>query len=437
MKTRSWREAASIPSPSPREVAATAGGARPQRIALQRVVYVVSQFPCLSETFIVREIDGLLAQGVDVRIVSLKADAGDRLPDGSEGLRDRAWHPQSTGTALAAVAQAIAHDPVAVVRGVAAIVADGWSRPGVMLKSLAALYRGLEQVPRLRQFAPQLIHAHWATYPATVAWVLGMLLDVPFGFTCHAHDIFVERQLLARKIRHAALAVTISRFNVEWLRQHVAPEAPGKFRIVHCGVDLARNAWRPDGRDPATLVAVGRLDPIKGFDVLVEAMALLRDDGIDIRCRLIGAGPLEQSLRSLAAARGVATCIDFAGAQPQSVVRQALDHATAFVLPSQVTADGNRDGIPVALMEAMASGCPVIGTRVSGIPELVEDGVNGLLVESRDPQALADAIARLLRDPGLRRQYAVQARARIEDQFDARTEALRMHAYMTGVINAA
>lgn len=427
MDARQPRVATGIPLAS--------AGSVQSRVPLQRVVYIVSQFPCLSETFIVREIDGLISQGVDVRIVSLKPDAGDRLPDGSEGLLDRAWHPQPAAAALVAVARAVARGPVAVLRGVAAILADSWSRPVVALKSLAALYRGLEQVPRLVQFSPQVIHAHWATYPATVAWVLGMLLDTPFGFTCHAHDIFVERQLLARKIRDAALAVTISRFNVEWLREHATPEAPGKLRIVHCGVDLARNVWRPDGREPATLIAVGRLDPIKGFDVLVEAMSLLEQAGLAARCRLIGAGPLEQHLRRLAAARGVAHCIDFAGAQPQAVVREALDAATVFVLPSQVAADGNRDGIPVALMEAMASGCPVISTRVSGIPELVEDGVNGLLVDPRDPQALADAIARLLGDPALRRQFAVQARARIEEQFDARREALRMHAHMTGVVN--
>lgn len=430
------RPVAGVVLPSRSESAAVAKPVQP-RVPLQRVVYVVSQFPCLSETFIVREIDGLLAQGVDVRIVSLKRDAGDRLPDGSEGLLDRAWHPQPAGAALGAVARTVARNPGPVLRGIAAIAADTWSRPTIALKSLAALYRGLEQVPRLQRFAPQVIHAHWATYPATVAWVLGMLLDTPFGFTCHAHDIFVERQLLARKIRDAALAVTISRFNVEWLREHAAPEAPDKLRIVHCGVDLARNAWRPDGREPASLIAVGRLDPIKGFDVLVEAMALLQRAGIAARCRLIGAGPLEQSLRTLAAARGVAHCIDFAGAQPQSSVRQALDAATVFVLPAQVAADGNRDGIPVALMEAMASGCAVVSTRVSGIPELIEDGVNGVLVEPRDPQALADAIANLLADPVLRRKFAEQARARIEEQFDARKEALRMHAYMTGVVNEA
>lgn len=404
-------------------------------LALQRVVYVVSQFPCLSETFIVREIDGLVAQGVDVRILSLKPEAGDRLPDGSEGLLLRAWHPQSTRVALAGVMRAIARNPGAVLRGIAEIATDSWARPKVLIKSLAALYRGLEQAKRLEHFAPQFIHAHWATYPTTVAWVLGRLFDTPFGFTCHAHDIFVERQLLPRKIRDAALAVTISRFNVEWLRDHATPEAKDKFHVVHCGVDLTRNVWRTDGREAATLLAVGRLDPIKGFDVIIEALAYLERRGIVARCQLIGAGPLEPSLRRLAAAKGVTHRIEFAGAQPQSMVREALDSATMFLLPSQVTADGNRDGIPVALMEAMASGCPVVSTRVSGIPELIEDGVSGLLVEPRDPKALADAIARLLGDPALRLGLAQQARARIEDQFDASREALRMHAHMYGAIN--
>jgi glycosyltransferase involved in cell wall biosynthesis len=125
--------------------------------------------------------------------------------------------------------------------------------------------------------------------------------------------------------------------------------------------------------------------------------------------------------------------IDFAGAQTQEVVRGSMNSATLFVLPSQVAEDGNRDGIPVALMEAMASGCPVVSTRVSGIPELIEDSRDGILVSERDPAALADAIQRLLEEPELRTRLAARARVRIEHAFDARKEATRLHGYMTEV----
>ena len=401
---------------------------------LQRALYVVSQFPCLSETFIVREISALIAQGVDVRILSLKPPSRDPIQRESAALLERALHPHLLGTLTRSLA-AIALHPGLVLGSLAAIVADSWRHPVVTVKSLVAVLRGLEHLSWLKTFDPQLIHAHWATYPTTVAWVLGRVLDRPFGFTCHAHDIFIERQMLARKIDDAALAVTISRYNVDWLSRHATPKAEHKLKVVHCGVDLDKNPWQPNDRSTATILAVGRLDPIKGFETLIEALGLLRQRDVRFHCRLIGAGPMGDELRQFAHDCGVADMIDFAGAQPQEVVRGSMNSATVFVLPSQVADDGNRDGIPVALMEAMASGCPVVSTRVSGIPELIEDSRDGILVSERDPVALADAIQRLLEEPELRARLAARARVRIEHAFDARKEATRLHGYMAEVAN--
>lgn len=404
---------------------------------LRRVVYIVSLFPSLSETFIVREIHSLIERGVDVRIISLKKPAGELLQTDASTLLDRARHPQSLPAAWGGVLQATRLNPAAVARAVVAVVADGWRRPMVAMKSLAALFRALQHVPWLRQYDPQLIHAHWATYPSTAAWALGEVLGRPFSFTCHAHDIFIENQLLARKINEAALAVTISRHNVDWLREHATPNAVDKLKVVHCGVDMERTPCRSTIREARTMLAVGRLDPVKGFETLIDAIALLRDRGVAIDCRLVGSGPLEKMLRQHALARGVTSQIDFVGPQPYERIRQWMETATLFVMPSQVAADGNRDGIPVALMEAMASGCPVVSTRVSGIPELIEHNEHGMLVEQRDPAALADAIERLLDSVDLRRRLAAGARARIESEFDARKEAGRLHGLMTEVADGA
>ncbi len=404
---------------------------------LQRVAYVVSLFPCWSETFIVREIAALVESGVDVRIISLKPPSEALVHDDAAALLGRVRHPRSWAAAAAASLRAAVARPLVAGGILARVVADGWRTPGVLFKSLAALARGLEQAAWLRGFDPDLIHAHWATYPSTVAWALGRLLDKPFGFTCHAHDIFTERQLLARKIDEAALAVTISRYNVEWLRANVAGERADRLRVVHCGVDLAHAPWKPDGRSPNRILAVGRLDPIKGFDTLVAALALLQGRGVAFECRLVGSGPLEAALREQARRAGVDGRIEFAGARPQDVVRAWMDEAALFVLPSQVAPDGNRDGIPVALMEAMASGCAVASTRVSGIPELVEHDVGGLLVEPGDVVALADAMQRLLADPRLRRRLAGGARERVVAGFDARAEAARLRARMQEALHVA
>jgi len=404
---------------------------------LKRIVYVVSLFPSLSETFIVREINALIERGVDVRIISLKKPSRELLQTDSAALLDRVRHPQAWVPALRDSWRAFRLNPRAVLRATALILADSWRRPDVALKSLATLFRALQQVPWLQDFDPQLIHAHWATYPSTAAWALGCVLDRPFSFTCHAHDIFIEKQLLARKIREAALAVTISRHNVDWLCTHATPMAEHKLKVIHCGVDMAHAPWQAQHRDARMMLAVGRLDPVKGFETLIDAVALLQERGIELDCRLVGSGPLDPQLRRRAEERGVASRIEFSGAQTQERIRCWMSTATLFVLPSQVAADGNRDGIPVALMEAMASGCPVISTRVSGIPELIQDDEDGMLVEQRDPAALADAIERLLESSALRERLATRARVRIETEFDSRKEAGRLHQLMREAVDVA
>lgn len=404
---------------------------------LKRVVYVVSLFPCWSETFIVREIKGLLEHGIDVRIVSLKRPSESLVQDESAAMMSRVRHPGSPASLLAGLLHALGLNPLEVLRAHATVFADGWRQPSVMLKSILALWRGLEHTAWLEDFDPQLVHAHWATYPSTAAWAMATVLGKPFGFTCHAHDIFVEKQLLARKISDAALAVTISRFNVEWLQNHVCDQARARLKVVHCGADLDTATWSPAGRKPGTLLAVGRLDPIKGFATLVEAIALLHARGVAFECTLIGSGPLEASLRCLADKLGVSSHIVFAGAQTQAVVRKHMAESAVFVLPAQVAEDGNRDGIPVALMEAMAFGCPVVSTAVSGIPELVRDGITGLVVPPGDPAALADAMERLLHESALAERLSRGGRAHVESEFDSRKEAARLVHFMEEIADAA
>ena len=402
-------------------------------ISPQRVLYVVSRFPCWSETFIVREIRALIEDGVDVRILSLKRPSEALIQTDAATLLDRVRIPQRPMIGLLSALRALFTHPIRILGAAATIVAGTWRHPLAVLKSLAAFARGLEHLTWLRTFDPDLIHAHWATYPSTVAWALGRIIHRPFGFTSHAHDIFVNRHLLLRKLEDSALAVTISHHNVDWFNRNVSRLAHDKLEVVHCGVDLEHIEWRPEGRVDHLIVGVGRLHPIKGFDTLIEALALVHKKGIRFRCRLIGDGPLRAELQALVHSHGLQDHIELLGALPQEVVRASLEEAAVFALPCQVAADGGRDGIPVALMEAMASGCAVVSCRTSGIPELIGDGEHGLLVPERDPPALASALQRLLGDAALRRRLAGAARQRVEQDFDARQEARKLHRLMTRV----
>lgn len=404
----------------------------PATAAPERVLYLVSLFPCWSETFIVREIERLLERGVDVRILSLKPPSESLVQTRAQALMPRVIGPRSLLREAPAVLLEVLRQPFALLGVLAVLLAGLWRQPLVLAKSAIALWRGLAALPAIRRFDPQWLHAHWATYPSTVAWALSRLAGIPFSFTAHAHDIFVDDQLIAPKLADAALAVTISRYNVKHLARWGGDALGDRLQVVHCGVDLETLPLVLEGRTPRRVLAVGRLDPIKGFDVLLAALGQLRRRGVDFECTLVGEGPERPALEALRRREGLEAQLLLAGARPQEAVREALLEAAVFVMPSVVTPEGNQDGIPVALMEAMASGAAVVATRVSGLPELVEDGHNGLLVPPRDPAALAAAIERLLADPALRRRLGAAARETVARHFDARNEADRLLALIAG-----
>lgn len=388
-----------------------------------RLVYVVSLFPCWSETFIVREIEQLQKLGAEVSIVSLKphseplvqADAAALLPrvtypvSGVAALRQLLQRPLQSARELWRIAAGMAHAP------------DAWAR------TLVVWWRTLGLLARVRAMRPQHLHAHWATYPSTAALVLSERLGVPFSFTAHAHDIFVNDHLLARKLRAARFAVTISQFNRRLLAERFGTEATRRVDVIHCGVPRTPFADTPRERDPTLVLAVGRLDAIKGFHHLIDACAVLRRRRVPLQCLIIGDGPLRHELQSRIAMREVSDCVTLAGAQGQQQVQAAMCRAAVFVLPSVVTPGGDRDGIPVALMEAMAAGVPVVSTAVSGIPELVTHGQSGLLVDATDSELLADSIERLLRDRPLAAALTASARRTIAADFDLEVLAHRLH----------
>lgn len=402
-----------------------------------RVVYFVSLFPCWSETFIVREIHALIALGVDVRIVSLKHPTEELVQLDAQSLAHRVIYPVPWWTTLVRTLSRLVAHPHHETRDLFRIVTSLASHPEALAKSLVVWWRTLALLPEIRSLHPDHLHAHWATYPSTSAWLAASRLGVTFSFTAHAHDIFLEDHLLSEKMKTAAFGVTISDFNRSYLAETVSSKALDCIRVIHCGVSPASFAFQPQGRRPAMVVAVGRLDPIKGFGHLIDACALLAVRGVPFTCNIVGEGPERGDLQRRIELAGLSSQVRLLGAQPQAEVRRLLAEASLFVLPSVVTAEGDRDGIPVSLMEAMAVGLPVVSTRVSGIPELVIDGVTGQLAEPGDVSSLANAMARVLGDPQAVANCVVAARARVEAEFDVEKEARKLCDAMLGARHSA
>ncbi len=282
------------------------------------------------------------------------------------------------------------------------------------------------------------LHAHFAHGTTTVTWLASMICDVPFSFTAHAKDIYRDSLnpagLLARKMLAADFVVTCTNANLDHLRR-LAPAA--RVHLVYHGLNADFARLLRDGEEPSAapaqdrflVVSVGRLVPKKGFDVLVEAVAELRDRGLDLELVIAGEdGDEAPAIRRLVAERRMQDLVTMTGPLSQSALLDLYRRATVFALACRVVDDGDRDGIPNVMVEAMAAGVPVVSTEVSGIPELVHDGSNGLLVPPDDSSALADALHTLAKDPPTRNRLAAAGAATVSTRFDGDALARKLAA---------
>jgi colanic acid/amylovoran biosynthesis glycosyltransferase len=372
-------------------------GARPV------VLYLVTRFPAVTETFVVNEWLAL-SERFEMRLVALRRSGEAPVHAETDAVLARVRFPGvAQPSTLLANAAWLVRRPRAYISTLVAVVRDalGFSvreaaTETVVFVKAAAVARAA------RSDGVDHVHAHFASHPATAAWVVHRLTGIPFSFTAHANDLFVAPVLLDRKGADARFAVAISEYN----RRLLAERCPGaRVEVVHCGVDVERYAWQGlGGRSPDRIVCVASLVAKKGHSDLIDALALLAGRRPGVVLELIGDGPERDGI----------------------LRRAALVRARAFALPSVRLPSGRMEGIPVALMEAMASGVPVVATRLSGIPELVQDGVTGLLVEPNDPEGLADALDRLLADDALSAELAQAARRLVERAFNLPVEAGRL-----------
>jgi glycosyltransferase involved in cell wall biosynthesis len=280
---------------------------------------------------------------------------------------------------------------------------------------------------RLQRAGVSHLHAHFANTAASVAMPAAKLAGISFSFTVHAYDIFIDKLLLPTKLEAAAFVASISRFNIDYLRKHY-PKAAARARLelVRNGIDPGR--FRPHPHPPGVpplIMAVGRLVETKGFHDLVKACACLRQEGWACKCLIIGEGPEADRLQKMVADLKLEDRVELPGQLPPEALLPYFQRADLLAMPACVR-NNDRDGIPTVLIEAMAMEIPVVATRVSGIPELVRDGETGLLVDPDDPEALAQALARLLADGGLARRLAVAGRELVAAEFNLQRSAARM-----------
>jgi glycosyltransferase involved in cell wall biosynthesis len=408
----------------------------------RRVAYLLKTFPRLSETFILNEILGLERLGIDIQIFSLqKPENGPVHPAVAEVKGTVTYVPfRGPRVRFADLGRLLlCHLMLSLVetRRYCTAAKFFFFKPGKsrLLDYLQAGY--LAWV--LRRDGFEHLHVHFANVPASVAEVAHRLIGIPYSLTAHAKDIYLTPAAeLARKIEGAECVLTCTAHNQRYLADLASGRTP--VRLAYHGVDVGRFGGRPPHAPTAIserplIVSVGRFCEKKGLEYLIRACRILADRGYRFSCQIVGYGELQNGLEKMIVDLGLEEFVELPGTMTQNQLAALYPRARMFVLPCLITGNGDRDGIPNVLIEAMASGTPVISTDVSGISELVQHMENGLLVEQRDARAIAEAMELLLVRPDLRSRLAQNGRETVRQGFTLEASALRVHDILCSVLD--
>ena len=438
------------------------------------VAFLFPAFPNLHQTFVLWEVLALRRRGIDIALYSIKQPVtSTQQPEGAALQREVTYLPSTFDPSVLATNLALLVRTPGRYLGVYLALVRGWwadrdagsewrsaraseDAPDRELTTLEYLRGRFNRSPLLYLLKSlwlvpgavwlgrdlqargiRRLHAHWASYSATMALIVHWLFDIPFSFTAHAYDIYLVPRLLGVKVREAEFAVTCARINAAFLRSFGGAAAADRVVVNYHGVSLDRFPPRAAAphNEPPCLVTCGRLEPYKGHHILLRAVAALSRP---VRLVVIGEGPQRRRLEQLARELGIAERVEFTGPLPQSRLAEIYAAADLFVLASVVLErSGKRDVIPNVLAEAMAMQMPVVATDVSGISELVKDGVSGRLVAPNDAAALAAVIDELLADEPQRQRLAKAGFETVRAIFDRDKNIEQLAALFRGHIEAA
>ena len=427
-----------------------------------KIAYLLKTFPKLSETFILNEILELERQGIELHIFSLRQPSETKVHPGVSEVRAqvtyiRPWYtplpPPPERVPFEKLAHKVqrseerwfmfSHHPIWFLRAWLFQLRFGAGKRHFHQAFQSGFgarkrdfYQGLALAKELRRGKFTHLHAHFANEPTSVGEIAHRLAGCRFSFTAHAKDIYLtDREELIRKIAAAKFVITCTGFNRNYLQEIAGKKTP--IHLCYHGVDLSRFSGEP-GRfrerhtEAPLILSVGRYCEKKGFAYLIRACHRLKQNGRSFVCRIVGFGELQEQLEELIRTLELQDCVFLAGKMTQDKLIREYQRADLFVLPCLVTDDGDRDGIPNVLVEAMAMRIPVVSTSVSGIGELVDHMESGLLAPEKDFEALAAAIETLLDDPGLRERLGENGRKKVMAGFSLDRSTAKVRRLLAG-----
>ena len=400
----------------------------------QRIVYIIGTYPDRTKTFVDREILEAKRAGLSVSIIAIRSSKVKDLSPPVQRLKEEITY--LVPVSLILFARAHLRFLVTQFRSYSKTAFFLLTREHPNLasrfKTLLHFAGGVVAADHLRRSQlPNHVHAHFADGAAVIAMVISRLLAIPYSFTAHAYDIYRSPAFLEDKICGAKFVTTCTAYN----KRHLEAETGRPIELVYHGLDFS--AIREVGISkqkfsPPLILSVGRLTEKKGFAYLIRACASLKERGYDFRCEIVGDGPNTRELESLIRELGLSGLVKLIGALPVEEVFAKYSKASLFALPCCVTEEGDRDGIPNVILEAMAFALPVVSTDVSGVPEVVHHEKTGLLVESRNIEQLSSAIATLLTDPEQAHWLGQNAAEFVHQEFDIRRNVNHLTRLFSG-----
>ena len=387
------------------------------------VAYVLRKFPVISETFILNEILALEERGVPVHIFSMERPNDPRYHEDLSKLKANITylpHPFYLTKLFRHSLQTAKHYKGKYYKALGEALRQ-LNDPSQILRFLQGCYIA----NNLRRLNVSHIHSHFANHPTCAASFTSRITGIPFSFTAHAVDIFrrpINPKLLIRKMLNAEFVVTVSDYNKKYL-EGLAKGHSEKIHRIYNGINLTKFIPNEDAKRKQRLfsiLCISRLVEKKGIPILIEACRLLRDRNVPFECQIVGGGALQRTIEQQIKTAKLQDRVTLHGPCSHHEVLEKCQGADLFVLPCIEGSDGNKDGLPVSITEALACGVPVIATPVTGIPEIVSHGKNGLLVPENDAQALSEAIESVISNPLLHNTLRSNTRPSVEALFDIR-----------------
>lgn len=404
-------------------------------MSVSRVAYLAPEIPAISATFVYNEMIDLLERGIEVTAISVHRPSQPASEASVAFLNNTYYLYEQPFLAVLGSIVAVTVTRLRCVVGASWILLGDLIRLGVLNRTaLSLVFQFLYAFllsRHLQKHNVEHLHIHFGHVPTQIGMYASAMTGIPFSFTTHANDIFERGILLPQKARRATRLVTISDYNRRYLeRLGVASE---RIAIVRCGVDTYPEPPRVRPvHTPPRFGSLGRLVEKKGMDTLLEACAHVRSQGFDFILEIAGFGPMEDELKQLTHRLGLDDLVSFVGPIRHDMVSPWLRSLDAFGLACRRDKNGDADGIPVVLMEAMANDVPVVSTRITGVPELIEHEVTGLLSDPGDPESFGDLLVRAIQDTKQRSLMVSRAHAFVDEEFSRRVNADRILGILRG-----